>query len=108
MVLVNINLLGQKTPSSDNPGWYSEASVYRILYDLYDDHDDGADRLSLGFAPMHKVLIDAQKNTNAFTSIFSFITALKAQNPDDKREDTRKSFGVFLSVNQYLMHRCKS
>jgi len=73
-----------KTPSSDNPGWYSEASVYRILYDIYDDHDDGADRLSLGFAPMHKVLIDAQKNTKAFTSIFSFITALKLQNPDDE------------------------
>jgi hypothetical protein len=75
-----------KTPSSDNPGWYSEASVYRILYDIYDDHDDGADTLSLGFAPMHKVLIDAQKNTNAFTSIFPFITALKDQNPEYEEE----------------------
>jgi len=75
-----------KSPSSDNPGWFSEASVYRILYDLYDNHDDGTDTLSLGFAPMHKVLIDAQKNTKAFTSIFSFITALKAQNPDYEDE----------------------
>ena len=68
--------------SRKNPGWYSEASIYSILYDIYDDHDDKGDTLSLGFAPMHKVLIDAQKNTNAFTSIFSFITALKAQNPE--------------------------
>jgi len=70
--------------SRKNPGWYSEASIYSILYDIYDDHDDAGDTLSLGFAPMHQVLIDAQKNTNAFTSIFSFITELKAQNPDDK------------------------
>jgi len=75
-----------KTASSDNPGWFSEASVYRILYDIYDAHDDTGDTLSLGFAPMHKVLIDAQKNTNAFTSIFSFITALKAQNPEYEYE----------------------
>jgi len=75
-----------KTASVDNPGWFSEASIYRILYDIYDAHDDVGDTLSLGFAPMHKVLIDAQKNTNAFTSIFSFITALKAQNPDYEAE----------------------
>jgi len=75
-----------KTASVDNPGWFSEASIYRILYDIYDAHDDVGDTLSLGFAPMHKVLIDAQKNTDAFTSIFSFITALKAQNPDYEAE----------------------
>jgi len=72
--------------SRKNPGWYSEASIYSILYDIYDDHDDEGDTLSLGFAPMHKVLIDAQKNTKAFTSIFSFITALKDQNPEYEYE----------------------
>ena len=63
-----------------NPGWYSEASIYRTLYDIYDSHHDQGDTLSLGFTPIHKVLIDKQKNTPAFTSIFSFITALKAEN----------------------------
>jgi hypothetical protein len=67
--------------SRSNPGWYSEASIYSILYDIYDAHNDAGDTLSLGFTPIHKVLIDAQKNTAAFTSIFSFITALKAVAP---------------------------
>ena len=62
-------------------GWYSEASVYDILYDIYDSHDDTGDTLSLGFDAIHKVLIDKQKNTPAFTSIFSFITALKEEYP---------------------------
>ena len=70
----------------NHPGWYSESSIQRILYDLYDSHDDGADRLSLGFSPMYKVLVGAQKTTPAFTSIFSFITALQEQNPSDKSE----------------------
>ena len=67
-----------------NAGWYSEASVYDILYDIYDSHDDTGDRLSLGFEAIHKVLIDKQKNTPAFTSIFSFITALKEEYPLEK------------------------
>ena len=69
----------------NRPGWFSESSVHRILYDLYDSHDDGADTLSLGFKPIYDVLVGAQKTTPAFTSIFSFITALQQQNPSDKR-----------------------
>ena len=74
--------LETKTPASNHPGWFNEASIYRILYDIYDDDDDVGDTLSLGFTPIHKVLIDAQKNTKAFTSLFTFITALKEQNPN--------------------------
>ena len=66
----------------ETSGWFSEASVQRILYDLYDSNDDsnGNDLLSLGFAPIYDVLVGAQKDTKAFTSIFSFITALKTEN----------------------------
>ena len=70
----------------NNPGWYSEASIYRILYDIYDSNDDTADTLSLGFAPIHNVLINGEKNTEAFTSIFSFITELKNANPGNDTE----------------------
>ena len=64
-----------------NPGWFSECSVQTILYDLYDNTDDsGVDFVSLGFEPIYSVLINEQKNTTALTSIFSFITALKANN----------------------------
>ncbi|NEW60618.1 hypothetical protein GSY74_04920, partial [Sulfurovum sp. bin170] len=63
------------------PGWYSEASIQRILYDLYDSNDDGVDTLSLGFKPIYDVLVGSQKTTPAFTSIFSFIKGLKDENP---------------------------
>ena len=65
------------------PGWYSEDSVQKILYDLYDSTDDGVDSLSLGFGPIHSVFVGAQKITPAFTSIFTFITALKSENAGD-------------------------
>lgn len=66
-----------------NAGWYSEASIFHLLYDLYDSNDDVGDRVSLGFKPIHDALINGQKNTEAFTSIFTFITALKAANPNE-------------------------
>jgi hypothetical protein len=60
--------------------WCSESSVWSILWDLYDNAADTNDTLNLGFQPMWSVLTGAQKTTPAFTTIFSFITALKAQN----------------------------
>jgi hypothetical protein len=68
-----------------NPGWYSEGSVQRILYDLYDKTNETHDHTSLGFKPLYKVLVKAQRNTPAFTSIFSFIDALKSENSGDRR-----------------------
>ena len=64
------------------PGWFSEASIQRILYDLYDNNNDGSDSLSLGFKPIYNVLTGAQKTTKAFTSLFPFIHALKNENPE--------------------------
>jgi hypothetical protein len=61
--------------------WCSESSVWSILYDLYDGNADTGDGLALGFAPLWQVLTGEQRGTAAFTSIFSFITALKAQQP---------------------------
>lgn len=61
--------------------WCSESSVWSILYDIFDSSSDGDDALSLGFAPIWNVLISAQRTTPAFTTIFSFITALKAAQP---------------------------
>jgi len=64
-----------------NPGWYSEDSVQNILYDLFDGTND--DSLDLGFGPIHNVFVGAEKTTPAFTSIFTFITALRDENPGD-------------------------
>jgi len=76
----NMNI---ESASHDTPGWFSEASIQRILYDLYDDHNDGADHLSLGLKPLYNILIGKQKSTKAFTSIFSFISELKNENGAD-------------------------
>jgi hypothetical protein len=81
-----------------NAGWYSEASIQRILYDLYDSNSDGQDNLSLGFKPIYDVLVDPYKKTEAFTSIFSFITVLKKQlSPldSDKIDDILKSEEIY-------------
>lgn len=64
-----------------NAGWYNETSIYSIIYDVFDSDDDAGDTLSLGFSPIHNLFIGSEKNTEAFTSIFTFITALKAENP---------------------------
>lgn len=55
-----------------NAGWYSECSVHELLYDF--------DTLLGGFAPLYSVLANEQKNTAAFTSIFSFVKSLKDNN----------------------------
>ncbi len=73
----NMNI---ESGTKNTPGWFSEASVQRIVYDLYDAHDDGEDTLTLGLNPLHHVLIGAQKQTPAFTSLFTFITELKNEN----------------------------
>ena len=65
----------------ETSGWFSEASVQRILYDLYDKHQDANDKLELGFKPIYQVLTNGQKETPAFTSIFSFIHELKKSMP---------------------------
>ena len=67
-------------------GWFSEGSVQRILYDLYDNNREDHDRLSLGFKPIYETLIGGHKETPAFTSIFSFIDALKQANPSATEE----------------------
>jgi hypothetical protein len=67
--------------NNDYGCWCSESSVWSILWDVYDNVADANDTLALGFTPIWNVLTAQQRNTPAFTTIFSFITGLKAQNP---------------------------
>ena len=66
--------------NNDYGCWCSESSVWSILWDMYDNVADANDTLALGFAPIWNVLTAQQRTTPAFTTIFSFITGLKAQN----------------------------
>jgi len=65
--------------AQNNPGWFSESSVQRIIYDLWDSNNEAEnnDAVTLGFGPIHQVMTGAEKTTPAFTSIFTFITNLK-------------------------------
>ena len=67
-------------------GYASEISVAEVLYDIFDTVDESAgtnDTISLGFSPIYKVLTEGQKNTESFTSIFSFLHHLRINQPDD-------------------------
>jgi hypothetical protein len=64
-------------------GWFSEASVQSLIYDFYDSNDDDSDALSMGFAPIYQVLVGGEKDTPAFTSIFSFANQLKIASPSN-------------------------
>jgi hypothetical protein len=67
-------------PTDDkNPSAFSESSVLRILYDIYDGANEPFDAVNLGLGPIYDVLTGPQKNTKSVTTLASFITGLKAQ-----------------------------
>lgn len=68
-----------------NPGWFNEESAQEIVWDLFDtdDSDCACDTLSFGFAPIHSVMTGAYLDAEPLTSIFSFVAALKDQEPGD-------------------------
>ena len=76
----DINIEGE---GATNPGWFNEVSVMKFVYDLWDTVIDGRDTGSIGFGPIYRVMSGAQAAAPAFTSIFSFAAALKAENPLD-------------------------
>ena len=72
-----------------NSGWWSEGSIQKIIYDLYDGKNEPHDQISLGLKPIYDILTTSEKESKAFTSIFSFITALKDKNPSLSAEVDR-------------------
>jgi hypothetical protein len=70
------------SPTDDpRPGVFSESSVMRILYDLYDSgaNESAYDSVSLGLGTFYDVLVGPQKSTEALTTLGSFLHGLKAQ-----------------------------
>jgi hypothetical protein len=69
------------SPTDDaNPSGFSEYTVQRLLYDLYDTNgNETHDGVSVGLGPIYDVLAGAQKTTSALTTVAPFITALKQQ-----------------------------
>ena len=58
-------------------GWFGEASVASIAWDLFDTVADGVDTGSVGFAPMLDVLRDELRTGVPLDSMFAFASALK-------------------------------
>ncbi|MCS6946598.1 MAG: hypothetical protein NZM12_03170 [Steroidobacteraceae bacterium] len=61
--------------AASSRGWWNEASVFVILWDLYDPAND--DPAQLGAAPLWRVLTNEMRTTDAFATIFPFVAALK-------------------------------
>jgi hypothetical protein len=66
-----------ETDNRGHQGWYNEISVAALLLDLFDNNDDGVDNSSIGFGPIYDVMINQQRTTEAFTTLFSFATLLR-------------------------------
>lgn len=72
----------EPNPTDDpTPSGFSESSVLRVLYDLYDATNAGEsfDQVGVGLGPIYDVLTGPQKTTDAMTTLASFVTGLKAQ-----------------------------
>jgi len=62
-------------------GWFVEASVQALLYDIFDNStDENGDDLALGFAPLYQALRNTDYiNSAAFVGIHLFIDILKRE-----------------------------
>jgi len=64
------------------PGWFSEASVHSIFYDLFDAANEAGDTVELGFGPVHAAMRGGIRDTPAFTSVYALLNALRTSRPD--------------------------
>lgn len=67
-------------PTDDpKPSAFSEASVMRVLYDLRDGANEPHDSVSIDLGTIYDVMAGPQRDTNAVTTLASFVAGLKAQ-----------------------------
>jgi hypothetical protein len=76
----SFDMEGRTNPA---PGWYSEQSMYELIYDLGDAVVDGNDGIELPFADIWSVLTGHMVATRALTSIFPFLNEIKADHAGD-------------------------
>ncbi len=68
------------SPTDDpRPGPFSELSIIRAMWDLYDSgtNEAGYDNVALGLGPIYDTLVGPERTTPALTTIASFIAGLK-------------------------------
>ncbi len=65
-------------------GWFSENSVSKLVYDVFDSNDDGSDTLSLGFSPIYETMTSLDYILSpAMTSIYLFTDVLRDISQED-------------------------
>jgi len=65
------------------PGWFSEASVQNILYDIADAEADAGDTLSEGFGPIYNALLHPDYvGFDGFVSIFALAETFRNLRPE--------------------------
>ncbi|HEY7640870.1 MAG TPA: hypothetical protein VH814_14180 [Steroidobacteraceae bacterium] len=70
--------LDLESDDPNNEGWFSEASVGEILWDLFDPANEPGDGIALGFPPIYAAITSSHVvDTDALTSIYPFIVALR-------------------------------
>lgn len=67
--------------ATQSEGWFSEASVGELIWDVFDSTNDGSDAVSLGFTPIHLAMTTSVRTTNALDSIHVLFASLIANNP---------------------------
>lgn len=67
-------------PADDpSPSVFSETSIMRLLFDLYDDDaNESFDGVAIGLGGVYDILTGAQKTTQALTTIGPFATAARS------------------------------
>ena len=70
-----------ESSADPNPGWFSEATVQEILWDIFDNTNESGDNVALGFAPIYQAIAGPQRSTTALTDLHTFIAALKTISP---------------------------
>jgi PKD repeat protein len=60
-------------------GWYNEASIQSVTWDLFDAAIDGVDSVALGYKPLYEALTGRFRTGPALTSVYPFVIDLKGQ-----------------------------
>lgn len=68
----------------NNPGWFSEASIGAILYDIFDAQSESDDTISAGLTPLYTALTSqSYKDAPVFATIFSLADAMRQSSSFD-------------------------
>lgn len=64
------NMESDGNPFSGLEGWFSEASVGELLWDVFDPANEATDQVALGFGPIDSMMRGPMRNSAALSSIY--------------------------------------